>query len=282
MEKLLLYYLNVLFLIFSFSPSPAQPCSDSVVTDSLIHHYLENGAFKVGYNDPRWEMYCDSLIATCPNIAVAYREKAIPYIKFGDFGKAMLLEDQAVSLDPQQWIDYRAFLKCIFTRDYEGALKDFEQAEIYHPMASIMDHFYPFYQGLCHLELGNYQKAEQYLRQDVYAQRKSRAKGIHFNTYFYLGVVFYEMKKYSLAEKYLKMCLSIYEQHPDANYYLARCQLKKQKFNTALNYLKQAKEYMQEGFTYNEDNIVYSSYPHQITTYEIEEEIDKINTIRIH
>ncbi len=279
MEKSFRYCLSLfLTLCFqSYTFAQTDICANKAIRDSLITRYLDKGAHRYGYTHPKWEIYCDSLISICPGIAEAYREKAIPYIKYGDFEKAMTLKDKAVELDPDKWIDYRAFLKCIFTKDYEGALADFKLAKQYHPEASVMDHFYPFYEGLCYLEMGQYKDAEKNLKQDIGLQKKYKSKGIHFNTLFYMGVVHYEMKNYNSAKKYLIECLKSYNQFPDANFYLSLIYLHEKKPSLALKHLELAKNAFENGYMFIEDNVYYCNYPHQISMYEVEQAINSVH-----
>jgi tetratricopeptide (TPR) repeat protein len=253
-------------------------CSSKKVKDSLIERYLTNGAEKYNYNGPKWQLYCDSLIVLCPNIAVAYQYKAIPYIKYGDYAKAFPLEDKAVELEPKKWTAYRGFLKCIFTKDYEGAIIDFQNAQRLTPNGYEMDHTYLFYEGLCNLELGNYAKAEENFKQDILIQSGGDIKKqstVHFNSFLYTGILYYEMKDNDKAKEYLLKCLAIYKELPDANYYLAM--LYKRENNTELKnkYLQIAKQAKSKGHDLNEDNVYYAYYPHQVTLHEIDLELQE-------
>lgn len=250
----------------------AARCADRRFQDSLVTRYLEHGAQRFGYNHPNWERYCDSLLAVCPNVAEAYREKAIPYLKNGDYARAFALEDQAVALDPKRWTAYRGFLKCIFTKDYAGALVDFERAEALRPGAAEMDHNYWFYRGLCHLELGQYPAAVEDFRRDVTNQQQGdQRRPVHFNTRLYQGILHYEMRDYAQARKYLTLCLSTYPQLPDAHYYLALTLRQQGQPDAARQHLAQAADFLRRGYGLNEDNTYYAYYPHQITLYEIEQ-----------
>lgn len=247
-------------------------CADRRFQDSLVVRYLEHGAQRFGYNHPNWERYCDSLLAVCPNVAEAYREKAIPYLKNGDYARAFALEDQAVALDPQRWTAYRGFLKCIFTRDYAGALVDFERAEALRPGGAEMDHGYWFYRGLCHLELGQYPAAAADLRRDEANQQQGDPRRpVHFNTRLYQGIVAYELHDYQQARQYLTQCLSTYQQLPDAHYYLALTLRRQGQPEAARQHLTQAADFLRRGYGLNEDNTYYAYYPHQITPYEVEQ-----------
>jgi tetratricopeptide (TPR) repeat protein len=252
-------------------------CNNSHIKDSIINRFIDNGAEKLpnGYNNPAWGSWFDSVIAFCPDIAVAYQLKAIPYIKNGEYAKAFALNNKAVELDPQGYTAYRGFLKCIFTKDYEGAIIDFQKAQQLTPNGGEMDHTYKFYEGLCNLELGNYSKAEENFYADILIQtggdKKTRP---HFNTLLYVGILYYEMNNYRKSKEYLQQCLGVYEQLPEANYYLAM--VYKQENNRALKnkYLQTAKQSITDGYTMSEDNLYYAYYPHQVTLYEVEQELE--------
>lgn len=251
-------------------------CTNKKIKDSLIKKYLDSGAEKHSYNSPQWQLYCDSLITICPNIAVAYQLKAIPFIKYGDYQKAFLLEDKAVQLDPQGFTAYRGFLKCIFTKDYEGSILDFQNAQKLLPNSYEMDHTYFFYEGLCNLELGNFSKAEENLKKDIFIQTQGDTlKTVHYNTLFYLGVLYYEIKNYDLAKNYLLKCIAVYKEHSNANYYLALVYNAMGKFDLKNKYLQFSKQAFEKGYGLNEDNIYYANYPHQIKLYEVEQAINE-------
>lgn len=251
----------------------ADPCSRPQYRDSLVARYLTQGAQKLrnSYLDPRWALYCDSLIARCPDIAEAYQQKAVPLIKDGLYAEAFALENKAVALDPNRWLAYRGYLKCIKTKDYEGALLDFQRVARLKPNGREMDHTYPFFLGLCHLELGEFEQAEVDFKEDVRQQRTATKDGsIHFNTLFYIGVLYTEMKNYSQAARYLRQCLRAYPQHPDANYYLALTYQAQGQQLAARRQLVAAQQALAKGYQLNEDNTVYQNYPHQITAYEVQ------------
>lgn len=250
-------------------------CTNKKVKDSLIEKYLEHGAEKYSYNSPPWQQYCDSLIAICPNIAVAYQLKAIPFIKYGEYEKAFALEDKAVELAPKDFTAYRGFLKCIFTKDYEGAIADFKKAQELVPNSYEMDHTYFFYQGLCYLELGNYVKCQENFKQDIFLQNKGdSSKTVHFNSLFYLGILYYEMKNFTLAEENLLKCIKVYNNHPDANFYLGLVFGAIGNDSSKSKYLNIAKEALEKKYSFGEDNVFYANYPHQIRLYEVEEAIN--------
>jgi tetratricopeptide (TPR) repeat protein len=251
---------------------PVGDCASRPYQDSLVARYIERGAHKFSYNDPRWTKYCDSLIAICPNVALAYEQKAVPLIKDGKYAEAFALENQAVSLDPPRWLAYRGFLKCIFTKDYEGAILDFQGAARINPAGREMDHTYPFFEGVSNLELKKYTLAEANFKQDMALQKGATGKGeIHFNSFFYAGVLAFELKKYAVAKEYLQQCLHQYANHPEANYYLALVYRRLGNEQLASQHLHTAGQALAKGYRLNEDNIYYANYPRQLTAYEVQQ-----------
>ena len=254
----------------SVSMPALDKCGSKHYQDSLVARYLDHGAHYYSYLSPKWGLYCDSLIAACPNIAYAYQQKAMPLIKCGDYAKAMPLVDQAVALDAHDWLAYRGFLKCIFTKDFAGALLDFEQVAKLKPNGREMDHTYPFFEGLCNMELGNYKRAEADFNRDMLLQRGTGGQGeIHFNTLLYAGVLALRKQQYAHAQTYLAQCLKAYSQHPEGNYYLALAYRAQGQEASAKQYFTAAQQALIGGYRLNEDNIFYANYPAQITEYEV-------------
>lgn len=249
---------------------PAGDCGSKAYQDTLIARYLDRGADRVGALSLQWGQYCDSLIAACPNIAYAYQQKAMPLIICGEYAKAFPLVDKAVALDANRWLAYRGFLKCIFTKDYTGALADFQRVAKLKPNGREQDHTYSFFEGTCELELGHYQRAEAAFARDMALQRGADGQGeIHFNTLFYAGVVAARRKQYAQGQAYLQQCLKAYSQHPEANYYLALLYQTQGQTALARQHLEAAQRALIGGYRLNEDNIFYANHPEQITEYEV-------------
>ena len=274
MGKSLRLFLSLLLLAHCGQGQPTAragaPCGSQPNQDSLVARFLTNGAHRISYLDPRWALYCDSLIAACPTFAYAYQQKAMPLIKTGKYEETFALLNRAVALDPNHWLAYRGFLKCIFTKDYDGALLDFEQAARLKPNGREMDHTYPFFRGLCQLELGRFARAEAEFNRDLAQQRGADGKGdVHFNTLLYVGIAYLEMKKHDLAATHLQQCLRAYPQHPEANYYAALVARAQGDEAAAQQYLATAQKALLGGYRLNEDNIFYTNYPRQITEFEV-------------
>ena len=277
-------YLSILVALGSGCRSAAiisngRDCGNSKFRDSLILKYVDNGAEKLPfmYNNPAWGIYLDSILSICPNIAAAYQLKAVPAIKNGEYVKAYRLDEKAAELDSQQFLSYLGFLKCIFTKDYSGAIIDFKRAIRIIPGGGEMDHSFYFYLGICYLELGNYPEAEVNFNRDIFSQNNGDSTvEIHFNSLLYMGITKSVNNEPDSAEIYFKKCLHIYKELPEANYYLALIYKERKETILEKKYLEMAQKSTLDGFSMNEDNLYYVNYPRQITLYEVSRELSNM------
>jgi tetratricopeptide (TPR) repeat protein len=277
-------FLNLLVVLESgcrttagISNSP--DCGNRKFRDSLIVRYADSGAEKLPYmyNNPAWGSYMDSILSICPDIAAAYQLKAVPAIKNGEYIKAYRLDEKAAELDSQQFLSYLGFLKCIFTKDYSGAIIDFNRAIRIIPGGGEMDHSFYFYLGICYLELGNYPEAEVNFNKDIFSQNGGdTAREIHFNSLLYMGITKSVNNEPDSAEIYFKKSLNIYPELPEANYYLALIYKKRNETDLEKRYLEIAQKSILANYSMNEDNLYYVNYPWQITLYEVRRELSDV------
>lgn len=263
------FLLSVL-LLPAFHTGYAQKslCTDPVAADSAITHIQRS----YSYTSEAWQLACDSLLAQCPDLDQVWQMKAMPNIKLGNWEKAYGPLSHAVALNPEQWLSYQAFLKCIFSKDYEGALVDFEACEKLIKGAGVMDHSFDFFRGLSYLCLGDLPNATAFLKKDVDAQVKSRGAGNeHFVLLLYWGICLFKDGKVLEAELTFRKSLAIYPQYPETNFYLGSVYAKTGKTILAKAYYKKSRQYLNEGYTSGEDQEPYVHYPFAIGQSEIDE-----------
>ncbi|WP_229335572.1 tetratricopeptide repeat protein [Flavobacterium sp. ALJ2] len=172
--------------------------------------------------------------------------------------------DKAVLYNKQEWLPYRGFIKCIFLKTYKEAIKDLEECIKLYGNGYIMDHTYSFYIGLCYLQLNEYDKAEKVFDDYVNDIYKNRQQLEHPTAYFYQAIAKNELQKWDEAIAIFDKALKIYPQFSDAKYYKAICWLKLGKPKEEVVALVTiAREDAAKGFTINEDNTIYETYPYQ-------------------
>jgi len=245
-----------------------QTISSEALKDSVYNKYLQNGAYNYSYLSQEWQKYLDTAIAITPDNAYLWQQKAMPYFKRQKYEVGMKYLDKAVELSPMKYTDYRAFMKCIFAKNYADAITDFVKAKKLKEGAFVMDHSYDFYLGLCYLQLNNFQEAKKYFQASIDQSRKTHGDDyVHFLDWFYLGVTQYELEDFSLAISSFDKTLSTYKNFADAKYYQSKC-LKKLNRNIEADSLKkEAATDLRAGHTFIEDNSYYEKYPYQISDW---------------
>ena len=261
------------FLFFSLGTHAQQILRDSAMT------YFENQMKVYGLYSAQIQGSADTALLIDPTQDEIWRERAIPYLKNGDFETWVKYINKAVEFNPKKWLPYRAFCRLVFMKDYDKALKDFEMAEKHNKNAIeyVMDHTYDFYKGLCYLETNRLDLAKKHFQKSVDYQLKERGEAwTHYVDLFYLGTVNRLMNDNSRALHYLDMTLKLYAQFPDANYYKALILKSLNRPTEALDHLFMAQKSMKQGYRMNEDNEIYANYPLQISLFDVEKQIETL------
>lgn len=236
------------------------------IQDAIIEEFATNGAQKYDYNYQmaEWQNSLDNGLKKDSTIAYLWQQKAMPYFKAKKYEIGMKYIDKAVHYNPERWQSYRAFIKCIFAKTYKEAIVDFEDCKKKFGNNYVMDHTYNFYIGLSFLQLNEFSKAEIFFKDYVEDIYKNRQGLEHPTVLFYYGISKYEQKKWNEAIIEFDKALKIYPNFSDAKYYKAIClsRLMDKQENVTKLY-NEAKEDAKKGYTINEDNTIYETYPYQ-------------------
>ncbi|KLT69402.1 tetratricopeptide repeat protein [Flavobacterium sp. ABG] len=257
-------FLGLSFLVTLFSFGQV---SVNKAHDAIIEEFLTNGAEKHNYifEMTEWQNCLDEGLKKDSTVAQLWQQKAMPYFKCRKYEVGMAFLDKAVLYDKQEWLPYRGFMKCIFSKNYKEAIADFEECIKLYGNGYRMDHSYRFYIGLCYLQLNEYEKAEKIIGDYVDDIYTNRLQLEHPTAYFYQGIAKYELKKWDEAIAVFDKALKIYPEFSDVKYYKAICWLKQGKSRAeVVALIDSAKEDAAKGFTINEDNTVYETYPYQV------------------
>ncbi|SRR5581483_2118152 len=232
--------------------------------DSVREHYLTRGAWHYNYFTQRYRDEIDSALALDPTDAYLWQQRGMPYFKQMKYEVGMPYIDSAVKYDADHWLDYRAFLKCIFQKDYRGALEDFEAAKVLHPHAGVMDHEYAFYEGICYLQLCQYDSAERCFQLTLAHDRAHTPSWEHYLHDFYLGITLHEEGRSDSALRCFDRAIARYPNFSDAKYWKAKTLSDLHNTDSILPLLYSTRNDLENGYTINEDNAIYEQYPYQI------------------
>lgn len=251
-------------LLLSFDTIARQSYRDSVIT---IYRSAGRPDFGI-----------DSALHYLTQDAYLWQQKGMPLIKQMKYELGIRYIDSAVKYDTKTYIDYRGFCKCIFQKDYTGALQDFHTARQLIGESVVMDHEYIFYIALCHLQMNRFDSAEYYLQLcETSDAKKLGGDWIHFLHAFYMGITYYEQKQYTAAISYFDRALKEYSHFSDVKYYKSICLALLGKKEEARILMLEAREDLKQGYSINEDNSWYEKYPYQINEHYIRQTLQWLN-----
>jgi tetratricopeptide (TPR) repeat protein len=234
--------------------------------DTLRAKAYFDSSWNYSLGSAKHQLYLDSALRIMPTNAYYWQQKSMPLYKAGKYEVGSPFLDSAVKYDPEQWLEYRGFMKCIFEKNYKVALADLRKAKIkYGSKRAVMDHPYDFYIGLCHLQLNRPDSAEQYVTACIEDALKTRGeKWVHYNHLFYQGVIRFERENYRQAIESFDKTLALYPGFSDAEYYKALCLFELGQVQDAYALMRKANDDHRQGYSMNEDNCKYEFYPYQV------------------
>ncbi len=273
---LLKFFLNITIVFLFLSCNKFKKNEPAYLSiENIEFTYLRNCAWINDLHSREWQTCLDSAIVKKPKYSYLYQQKAMPFIKSGDYYNAIKNLDKAVRID-QKYLDYRAFIKLFFLRDYDGAIEDFKQANRLFPDSYIMDHDYNFYLALAFLMKKELDISDYYFSKSFELEFSHGFDWVHYLNYYYYSILKFEMNENDLAFGAINSCLKLYRDFPDALYWKAKILMKLDKNEKALEVSEKAFLYLKQGNTNNEDNERYVNYPYQISEVEIVDIIKKI------
>ena len=252
----------------SNQPNRSISAADSVRLHGFLDSLNNSPMFSV-----RYQRFFDSALLIKPWNPVWWQHKAMPLLKSKKYELGMDCVDSAVKYDTKDhyYLEYRAFVKCIFQRSYREAIKDFNTLLAYNGNRTVMDHSYNFYKGVCYLQLNQLDSCAYFITLSMDERRKSQGEeSAHYLDWFYLGIAKYEKEDYAGAITYFDNSLKIYKQFSDAQYYKSVCLSRLKQNGKALECITVANTNFSNGYTINEENAVHELYPYQIRKASVE------------
>jgi tetratricopeptide (TPR) repeat protein len=201
----------------------------------------------------------DSALTLCPTFSHAWREKSVPYLKNGEFGKWKQLIDKAVENNPEEYLNIRAWCRYQFLRDYQGTLNDIEKmrtSNILLGFSTDGDYDMRVVEALCFRELGDAPKAlslfEQYLK---IKESKTESFGVGYYDYLHSGVTKLKAGFIREAIADFEKQFAIYKELPDTHYYCGLAYLELNDPTQASIYFKEADTLFKKGYKRNDTYI---------------------------
>ena len=233
--------------------------------EAIIKEYHQECALNFPLYSQERQKCLDAGLEKDPTIAYLWQQKAMPLFKQRKYEAGMEFIDKAVEYDPQRYLPYRAFIKCIFAKTYRGAITDFEECLDRYGNSYVMDHTYKFHIALSYLQLNEFEKAESIFAEDIQEQREEWGEdGAHHLDLFYYGISKYEQGKYEEAIEEFDQALKLYPDFAEVQYYKSFSLMNLGKEEEAMPLFESARKNGLAGNTINEDNVIYEQYPYQL------------------
>ena len=219
------------------------------------------------------QLQFDKAIELCPSFDYAYFEKAVPYLKRGDFITWRKLIDKAVELNPTGHLGYRGWCKYQFVRDYRGAIKDLEKLDsllTYDIGYSINgDYHLNVAKALCYKALGQKKKAIEIIETQL------TQKGYSPMTYDYLhlGVLKMENGDTDGGIEYLEKSIAFNDYLAEPYYYLGLIYRSQNLTKEFKKNMEKAKAYYLKGYKH------FDPYTHpmdKVYLADIEKELKSV------
>jgi len=213
------------------------------------------------------QKYLDSALMIAPDSAFFWQQKAMPLYKARKYSLGKPFLAKAVEHNPAAYLEYSAFMKCIFSKEYEESIEEFMLVKEKYGDSYVMDHTHNFYLGLNYLQLEQFEKAKEFLTKSKEQQLTDFPKRLpehacHHLDWFYLGVADFELGNYKAAIESFDMSLKVYENFADALYFKSLSLHKMGQKEEASTLLAIAFENSEN--TINEDQVYYEIYPYQV------------------
>lgn len=253
------------FLLALFFSSAHSQETDNPKEEYIINTYLRNGAWTHDMFSQEYQQKIEEGLKLDSTVAYLWQQKAVPLFFQQKYQLAMKCLDKAAKFKPDRWLDYRAFMKCIYARDYEGALKDFDLCIAKYGNRFVMDHSYETYRAICYLQMNQFEKSEKILTAETEKIKSEKGENwIHPLELFYLGIVKMEQKRNSEAIIDFERAILNYAQFSDAKYYRAVLLHHFGKTEEASKLIKEAQTDFQNGYTITDNSAMYERYPYQV------------------
>lgn len=266
------YVIIALLNLLLVTPIFAPPNCELLKDDKDCYRACQEAynAIRFRQGSRRSQSHFDKSIRFCPDFAYSYMEKAVPFLKRGDFITWKTLIDKAVELDPLEHLGYRGWCRLQFLRDYEGAIADIERlrelAGYDIGYCQTGDYHLIFALALCYKELGYPLKAKELMESKI--QEEGYFLGPY--DYYHLGVLAYDLGEYQSAIAYLERQIKENDYLAETYYWLGLAHKQLGDLGICREYLVKAEEHYQKG-NYLTD--MYSEPIDKIYLSDIEEEL---------
>lgn len=256
MEKLLKFYLSLMILFSLVACQPQQQYYQKEFSEAeqleLADKLLSGLGYRNYYQGSVGEqMLLDEAGKHNNKHAEIWRERGIPYLKRGIAWGYYPNYEKCVRYDSIGWQGWRGYCTLYFYRDYERALKDFDELDVLtpnfldYPQATSIDYM----RGVCYLGMEQPIKALEYLTRHL--ETESQQIGYQYiypAAFIQTGIAYKKTGQIEAAQKIFELGIQHNTQNADLEYQLAKLLFEKGEILAAKKWNQKAKTSFLEGF----------------------------------
>ncbi len=280
MERFKIFYRSTFCLILFLSACNRQPKLykrefTKSESDAYAKQFIEGLKGPYYQGSPEEHFLIQEAKIFDPNLSDIYREMGASRVKRGINTEAMKKYAKAVALDPESWQGYRGYLYLYFYRDYDSAIKDFDELDaltpnfVDYPQSENID----FMRGIAYIMKKEYPKAQEYFKKFFDHESKSGdLRYIESRAFMYYGITYFEMGDFEKALE--KFDLGIENnKNADLFYWKAKTLIKLQhNFSEIKAILQESMELLDQGYNSRRPYVeeFYQTYKEDIEELQIQ------------
>ncbi len=257
MEKFKIFYLSILsgwFLLSITSCEHKQSLYAKKFTEAESKKYskqLINGLHKYYQGTPEEHFLLQEANRLDSTFSDVYREMGVPRVKRGINTEAMKFYAKAVKYDAKIWQGYRGYLYLYFYRDYDNAIKDFDQLDaltpnfVDYPQSENID----FMRGICYLMKKDYPKSLEYFEKFFTHESKSGDLDyVESRAFIYYGINYFETGEFKKALEKFNLGIE-HNKNADLLYWKAKTMIEiEENPSKVLSILKESQKLLHQGY----------------------------------
>ncbi|MDF1697886.1 MAG: hypothetical protein P1U56_18705 [Saprospiraceae bacterium] len=263
-----------LWLMFISCGMYAQPNCEILKDDEHCYTSCKTAwrAIKYKQGSFKSQQLFDKSIGLCPGFSYSYREKAVPFLKRGQYVEWKRLIDKAVAISPSENLGYRGWCRLQFLRDYKGAIADIEELmrisnyDIGHCQTG--DYHLEIALALCYKEIGELEKAKELLENRIQSENYS----FDLYDYYHLGIIEFELGN-------IPQAIAAFHQQIENNeiaepyFYLALVHKQMNEFDDYRSFLNKSEELYRQG------NTMFDNYAENLDKIFLQDILDEKSTV---
>ncbi len=192
------------------------------------------------------QLLFDEAIKVGSKFAYAYYQKSVPFFKRGMFAEGKMLIDKAISLEPQNYLFYRAYYY-FYNRSYKLCRRDLEELYSNHGANYVTtpggELEMRILLGISYGMEGKYNEGINWML-NLMEKYKALPHLKGFYDHYCLGRLYYENNQTDLAQAEFEKQLLINDQFADTFYYLGLIKEKQKEIEKATTYYQMALDKM--------------------------------------